>query len=58
MDKHHVNEFDTAFVTFHVEGDPAPEVEWFKVPEKDMSCNPRWDVVAILTTYMYCTYLL
>jgi hypothetical protein len=41
MDKHHVNEGETAFVTFHVEGDPAPEVEWFKVPEKDMSCNPR-----------------
>jgi hypothetical protein len=41
MDKHHVNEGETAFVTFHVEADPATEVEWFKVPEKEMSCNPR-----------------
>ena len=34
MDKHHVNEGETAFVTFHVEADPVPEVEWFKVPGK------------------------
>ena len=40
-DKHNVNEGETVFVTFKVEGDPAPTAEWFKVPEKDMSCNPR-----------------
>ena len=41
VDKHNVNEGETAFITFRVEGDPVPQVEWFKVPEKDMSCNPR-----------------
>ena len=41
VDKHNVNEGETAFITFRVEGDPVPQVEWFKNPEKDMSCNPR-----------------
>ena len=32
-DKHATSEGTHGFITFAVEGDPAPEVEWYKVTE-------------------------
>jgi len=40
-DKHSAAEGDNGFVTFLVEGDPAPKVEWFK-GFKDLSVEPRY----------------
>ena len=39
-DKHAVSEGENGFITFTVEGDPAPTVEWFK-GFKDLSVEPR-----------------
>ena len=33
-DKHSTSENSNGFITFVVEGDPAPEVQWFKVKIK------------------------
>ena len=39
-DKHAVSEGENGFITFTVEGNPAPTVEWFK-GFKDLSVEPR-----------------
>ena len=39
-DKHSINEGEHGFMTFTVEGDPAPTVEWFK-GFKDLSVESR-----------------
>ena len=39
-DKHAVSEGENGFITFTVEGNPAPSVEWFK-GFKDLSVEPR-----------------
>ncbi|XP_023324296.1 twitchin isoform X2 [Eurytemora carolleeae] len=40
-DKHATSEGTNGFITFSVEGDPAPEVEWFK-GFKDLSVESRY----------------
>ena len=40
-DKHAVSEGENGFITFTVEGNPAPSVEWFK-GFKDLSVEPRY----------------
>ena len=40
-DKHSCNEGEHGFITFSVEGDPAPKVEWFK-GFKDLSVESRY----------------
>ena len=40
-DKHACSEGEHGFMTFTVEGDPAPTIEWFK-GFKDLSVEPRY----------------
>ena len=40
-DKHNVDEGKIVFITFYVEADPVPTIEWLFEEEKDLSCSPR-----------------